>query len=135
MAALAQETAQKLNLPIDVRQGDATKLPFSDDTFDTVTTALSTCTFPDTPAVLRELGRVCKPDGQVLLLEHGRSSNNWLSNFQDWRAEKHYQSVGCRWTQEPQELVTAAGLEIIEASRHRLGVFHAIKARPKQCAL
>jgi ubiquinone/menaquinone biosynthesis C-methylase UbiE len=56
---------------------DAESLPFSDSTFDVVVSSLSTCTFSDPVIALQEMGRVCGPKGQVLLLEHGRSDREW----------------------------------------------------------
>jgi len=41
---------------------DAQALEFPDDSFDTVVSSLSTCTFPDPVAALNEMARVCKPE-------------------------------------------------------------------------
>ncbi|MFJ7587095.1 demethylmenaquinone methyltransferase [Streptomyces sp. NPDC097617] len=49
--------------------GDATKLPFKDDTFDTVTISFGLRNVQDTDAALRELYRVTKPGGQVVICE------------------------------------------------------------------
>lgn len=130
MLAGARRRADRLGLDIELVEVDAASLPFPDASFDTVTTALSTCTFPDTPGVLAEMRRVVKPGGRVLLMEHGLSSVGWVARWQRRRAGKHYSSTGCRWTQEPVEVVEAAGLSIDRSSRHRLGMFHAIAARP-----
>ncbi|MEU2390686.1 demethylmenaquinone methyltransferase [Streptomyces sp. NPDC007369] len=49
--------------------GDATKLPFKDDVFDTVTISFGLRNVHDTDAALRELHRVTKPGGQVVICE------------------------------------------------------------------
>ncbi|MFI7354438.1 demethylmenaquinone methyltransferase [Streptomyces avidinii] len=49
--------------------GDATKLPFRDDAFDTVTISFGLRNVQDTDAALRELYRVTKPGGQVVICE------------------------------------------------------------------
>ncbi|MFB7467789.1 demethylmenaquinone methyltransferase [Streptomyces sp. NPDC056224] len=49
--------------------GDATKLPFRDDVFDTVTISFGLRNVQDTDAALRELYRVTKPGGQVVICE------------------------------------------------------------------
>ncbi|MFG2481928.1 MULTISPECIES: demethylmenaquinone methyltransferase [Streptomyces] len=49
--------------------GDATKLPFQDDVFDTVTISFGLRNVQDTDAALRELYRVTKPGGQVVICE------------------------------------------------------------------
>ncbi|WP_449483513.1 demethylmenaquinone methyltransferase [Streptomyces avidinii] len=49
--------------------GDATKLPFKDGVFDTVTISFGLRNVQDTDAALRELYRVTKPGGQVVICE------------------------------------------------------------------
>ncbi|MFH7595857.1 demethylmenaquinone methyltransferase [Streptomyces racemochromogenes] len=49
--------------------GDATRLPFKDDVFDTVTISFGLRNVQDTDAALRELYRVTKPGGQVVISE------------------------------------------------------------------
>ncbi len=130
MLEIAHTRAEKLGLSIDCRLMDAEALDFPDKAFDTVVSALSTCTFPDPLVALREMGRVCRTDGRILLLEHGRSRWNWLGHYQDRNAHQHFQQAGCRWNQQPLELVQAAGLRIVSARRMFFGIFHAIEAVP-----
>ncbi|MER0447584.1 demethylmenaquinone methyltransferase [Streptomyces sp. Edi4] len=49
--------------------GDATKLPFRDDTFDAVTISFGLRNVQDTDAALREMHRVTKPGGRVVICE------------------------------------------------------------------
>ncbi|MFD6878011.1 MULTISPECIES: demethylmenaquinone methyltransferase [unclassified Streptomyces] len=49
--------------------GDATKLPFKDGVFDSVTISFGLRNVQDTDAALRELYRVTKPGGQVVICE------------------------------------------------------------------
>jgi ubiquinone/menaquinone biosynthesis C-methylase UbiE len=74
MLEFAQQKASTLNLRVQVEMMDAQNLELPNSTFDTVTSTLSTCTFPDPVQALREMKRVCRPDGLILLLEHGHSS-------------------------------------------------------------
>lgn len=48
---------------------------YPDNSFDTVVDTFGLCSFDDPVVVLKELQRVCKPDGKILLLEHGRSKS------------------------------------------------------------
>lgn len=130
MLQKAQERVDRLELDGTLHRMDAQSLEFDDDTFDTVISALSTCTFPNPVAVLREMQRVCAPDGQILLLEHGRSDVRPLAWYQDWRAEAHYQKAGCRWTQQPLELVRDAGLSVERARTALFDMITMIDARP-----
>lgn len=125
----ATKRAPKSAAPVETRVMSATDLEFSDQSFDTVVSALATCTYPDPTAALREMARVLKPDGEILLLEHGRSSAKWLAKLQDRRSDRHYRKAGCRWNQEVENIVRAAGLEITETRQKALGIFVAIRAR------
>lgn len=49
--------------------GDATRLPFKDDTFDAVTISFGLRNVQDTDTALRELYRVTKPGGRVVICE------------------------------------------------------------------
>lgn len=130
MLRRARPKARRQGVRVSFAVMEAEALGFRDGTFDTVMSSLSTCTFVDPVAALREMARVCRPDGRILLLEHGRSSRRWLGRLQDRFAEAHYRAVACRWNREPDALVRAAGLELVAHSRHLLGVFHVMEARP-----
>jgi ubiquinone/menaquinone biosynthesis C-methylase UbiE len=131
MLDVAERRALKLAIHVSFLVGDAGKLPFGDQSFDAVVSSLSTCTFPDPLAALKEMHRVCRPAGRILLLEHGRSNREWLGQFQDRKADKFARPLGCHWNREPLELVRAAGLHVIEARRVFFGIFHQIEAAPR----
>ena len=130
MLAKARETLDGLELDGTLRQMDAQALEFPDDSFDTVISSLSTCTFPDPTAALHEMERVCTPDGRILLVEHGRSNFGPVARFQEWRADAHYSKAGCRWTQEPLAVVREAGLKIVDVKSGVLGMVTSMEARP-----
>ncbi|WP_436925715.1 class I SAM-dependent methyltransferase [Halosimplex amylolyticum] len=126
----ADEELRRLGRAGTLAEMDAQALAFPDDSFETVISSLSTCTFPDPVAALDEMNRVCEPDGQVLLLEHGRSSVELFGRFQDWRADAHYEKHSCRWNQEPLALVSQSALALRESSTRLFGVITAIRAEP-----
>jgi ubiquinone/menaquinone biosynthesis C-methylase UbiE len=130
MLAHARETLADLGRDGDLYRMDAQRLAFPDDSFDTVVSALSTCTFPDPVAALDEMARVCEPGGSVRLLEHGESSVGPLARFQHWRGDAHYERFGCRWTQHPLETVAASALRVESSDRRALGLLTTVDARP-----
>ncbi|MBI5839525.1 MAG: class I SAM-dependent methyltransferase [Chloroflexi bacterium] len=132
MLEKAHETARRSKVPVELREGDAEALDFADNSFDTVISSLSTCSFFNPLAALQEMRRVCKSDGQILLIEHGRSTWNLLGLYQDHHAHQMIEQGGCRWNQEPQELIREAGIKIIRAERALLGIFHTITASPEK---
>lgn len=60
---------KKRNPWLPLTAGDATKLPFKDDSFDTVTISFGLRNVQDTDTALRELYRVTKPGGKVVICE------------------------------------------------------------------
>ena len=52
-----------------MRVGDAQDLPFEDDSVDGVTIAFGIRNVPDRPKALREMARVTKASGRVVILE------------------------------------------------------------------
>jgi ubiquinone/menaquinone biosynthesis C-methylase UbiE len=130
MLRVARKRAAELSLKPFFLLADAEALPFRDESFDTVVSSLTTCTFTGPVAALREMARVCRPDGRILLLEHGRSDRKWLARWQDRTAARQAKRLGCHWNREPLALAREAGLALSGARRTFFGIFHEIEARP-----
>jgi len=130
MIRFARRRAERLGLAVGFRLMDAERLDFPDGSFDTVVSTLSTCTFPDPVAAMREMGRVARPDGRILLLEQGFSDRPWLRRWQAGRVEKQFQWLGCRWDREPDQQARQAGLLVERQRRTCLGALHLLTLRP-----
>ena len=131
MLAHARDELDRLGLGGSVHQMDAQALDFPNDSFDTVISSFSTCTFPDPIAALHEMERVCTPDGGILLLEHSRSDIVPLAWLQDWRAEAQYEKNGCRLNHDPLTTVEQAGLPVENASTAFFGLVTSIEMTPR----
>ena len=70
--------AEALGIKVDLKLMDAQALKFPDDRFDTVFATFVFCSVPDPVLGLKELRRVCRPGGRLLLLEHMRPANPFL---------------------------------------------------------
>jgi ubiquinone/menaquinone biosynthesis C-methylase UbiE len=75
MLMRARRRASNRDLSVDLREMDVQNLDFPDHSFDTVFATFVFCSVPDPVGGLRELRRVCKPSGHLLLLEHMRPKN------------------------------------------------------------
>jgi len=73
MLERAAQKAAAYQGSLELRQMDVTQLEFPDNTFDTLITVGTFCSVPRPIAGLRELHRVLKPEGQILMFEHVRS--------------------------------------------------------------
>lgn len=66
---------------VDFAQMSAEHLEFPDDCFDTVIDTFGLCSVEHPEAVLREMERVCKPGGEIVLLEHGIGHYDFLNSL------------------------------------------------------
>jgi ubiquinone/menaquinone biosynthesis C-methylase UbiE len=130
MLRKARERAEALGLPIDLRQADAEALPFDDASFDTVAISLALCTIPDPEKALRELSRVCRPTGRIVLLEHVRSTAGPLALAQRALSPLNERSIGCHLARETVDLARALGFTIDEERRRLFGAVRLVTMRP-----
>jgi ubiquinone/menaquinone biosynthesis C-methylase UbiE len=89
----------------------AERLPFPDQSVDTVVSTFVLCTVDVPELALREIARVLRPDGQFLFLEHVRSHSTRLAAWQD-RLERPWRRFarGCRCNRATAQLITRCGL-------------------------
>ena len=83
MLERAARKARACSGSIELREMDVCDLEFPDSSFDTIATAFTFCSVPKPVVGLRELCRVLKPDGQLIMIEHVRSAIGPLGIFMD----------------------------------------------------
>jgi ubiquinone/menaquinone biosynthesis C-methylase UbiE len=130
MLRQAQSRAAALGVPIELVTADAAALPFPDATFDTVGISLALCTIPDPAAALRELARVCRPQGQVVLLEHVRATAPPLAALQRLLSPLNERAVGCHLDRDTFDLARALGFAVDEIASRLWGAVRLAVARP-----
>jgi phosphatidylethanolamine/phosphatidyl-N-methylethanolamine N-methyltransferase len=70
---LARGRAQAEQVQVNFVLGDVENLPFEENSYDSAVTTFLFCQLADPMQGLKELHRILKPGGQLLLLEHVRS--------------------------------------------------------------
>ena len=68
---------------VTLMEMDAENMTFEDNTFDTVVTSCVFCSVPDPVKGLKEIRRVCKNGGKVIMLEHMRSNKLVVGKIMD----------------------------------------------------
>ena len=76
MVELAKAKAAKHG-DVSFEEGDVTKLRFADDAFDAATISFGIRNVDDPVQGLREMRRVVRPDGRVVVLEFGQPRGAW----------------------------------------------------------
>jgi phosphatidylethanolamine/phosphatidyl-N-methylethanolamine N-methyltransferase len=80
----AVERAQKLAMPnVVLKVMDATSLDFAENEFDKAVATYTISAVPDPVAVLREMRRVVKPGGTLVILNHFRSERRLSGLVED----------------------------------------------------
>ncbi len=79
---------------VELQVGDAQVLPYENDVFDGCCIAFGIRNVPDRDAALREMARVTKPTGRVVVLELGEPSVGWLSPFARFHVRKVIPRLG-----------------------------------------
>jgi phosphatidylethanolamine/phosphatidyl-N-methylethanolamine N-methyltransferase len=80
----AVERVQTLTMPnVILKVMDATAMDFADNEFEKAVATYTISAVPDPVAVLREIRRVVKPDGVIVLLNHFRSERRIIQTAED----------------------------------------------------
>jgi ubiquinone/menaquinone biosynthesis C-methylase UbiE/predicted ester cyclase len=129
MAELGRQRAINLGREIDIQVGDATELPFPDESFDTVVCTYGLCTIPDDARAVREAKRVLRPGGQILLAEHVRSPNPVVRTMQRIAEPFARRFGGDHLLREPLDHLETQGFEVAELKRQKAGWVQLVAAR------
>jgi ubiquinone/menaquinone biosynthesis C-methylase UbiE len=111
--------------------GEAERLPFRSEVFDTVVSGLVFCSVTEPPKAFQEVRRVLTTEGTLRMLEHVRATTRLHARLQDafqplWTRV----TGGCRPNRDTERAVRAAEFRIDEGSRRASGTMRRFVARP-----
>lgn len=115
---------------VELRLMDAQRMEFPDASFDTVVATCVYCSVPNPVLGLREMGRVCKPDGKILLLEHMRTERPVLGMLMDWLNPVTVGLTGVNINRRTMDNIAAAGLHVERVDYLMSDIVRLIVARP-----
>jgi ubiquinone/menaquinone biosynthesis C-methylase UbiE len=121
----ARLRADKLGFPVHLMEGDGQSLPFPGNSFDTAVATFVFCSVPDPVLGLKELGRVVRSGGEILLLEHVRIDRPVIGFIMDIMNPFFLHFIGPNINRRTVENVGKAGLRI-EKIEH-LGFMQMVK--------
>lgn len=131
MLRTAMERARGKGLGVRFCEADICRLPFPDGVFDTAAATFVFCSLRDPVPCLREMGRVTKADGRILLLDHVRIDRPVIGPLMDLLNVATVRFAGEHIAHRTEDLARAAGLEIVESRRLGfMGIIRFIAARP-----
>ena len=126
MRKRAAATAAETGVDVHLRDGRAEALPYGNDSFDVVLSAVVFCTVADPSAGLDEIARVLKPGGEFRFFEHV-GADGWRRTVQEtltplWKRA----GGGCHLDRDTVErFVGHDAFDVIEVERTGDGAFPA----------
>jgi methyltransferase OMS1 len=90
------------------------------------------CSTPEPVKLLQNIEACTKEDGQILLLEHGKSHYDWLNSILDKTAPAHADMHGCWWNKDIGQIVQDSGLEVVEIKRYNFGTTWWLELKPRK---
>jgi ubiquinone/menaquinone biosynthesis C-methylase UbiE len=121
MLRRARRRAAELGRDVTLVEAPAEALPFEDESFDTLVSLAVLCTVDDPSQALQEIRRALRPEGRFVFLEHVRSSDPKLAQWQD-RLERPWGWIagGCHPNRRTLEAIEGAGFKVVELERKDL---------------
>lgn len=130
--AKEKEAKGSFSFPVKLVEADIQALPFPDHTFDTIVSTCVFCSVPNPLVGLQELKRVCKPNGQILMLEHMRSENRLVGAVMDMLNPLTVRLWGANINRETIKNIESSGLKIESDSRLMGSIFRELTVHPNK---
>lgn len=132
MLDVARRRAAKLVRPVELHLGDAESLEFPDDSFDSAAFTYSLCTIPHPQTALREVRRVLRRGGSLLLAEHVRGPKIIVRTGQRLLNPIFERFEADHLLREPLDHVRVLAFTVDELERRALGVIECLRATKSQ---
>jgi len=129
MLEVAQKRAAKENVKVNLRQMDVQNLEFADNTFDSIVGSFIFCSVPDPVLGLREVKRVLKQGGKLVLLEHVISADPIIARLMNLFNPVIVRLMGPNINRRTVDNVIESGLVLEQVTDLSAGIFKLIEAR------
>ncbi|BCA79921.1 class I SAM-dependent methyltransferase [Desulfuromonas sp. AOP6] len=115
MVKKAELKARAVNFPVEFIELPCEDIPLESASVDTVLVTYTLCTIVDVQQALREIGRVLKPDGELVFCEHGLAPDARIRRWQNrlapaWRCL----GGGCHLNRDIPALIEEGGFVVRE---------------------
>jgi ubiquinone/menaquinone biosynthesis C-methylase UbiE len=138
MLVEARRRLTAASIPITLTRAPVEALPFPDAHFDSAVVTLVLCSVRDPEHGLREIWRVLKPGGTLLLLEHVRGQGKVAMWVQDALVPLSTRCMGnCHWNRDTLHTVLQTGFQATQVRQLGGGLqpmllLHAIRPQTRE---
>ncbi|MEW9701482.1 class I SAM-dependent methyltransferase [Paenibacillus sp. SI8] len=130
MLIRAKRAAEEFGLCAAFLQSDIETLECHENSFDTIVSTLSLCSYSNPELVLRKFQGWCRKDGRILLMEHGIGANPILGTLQKISNPVVSKFSGCRIDRDMMKIIEQSGMIVERAEHYFFGTIHLVWARP-----
>jgi ubiquinone/menaquinone biosynthesis C-methylase UbiE len=115
LLAMTRKKVERLAFPVELRCESAERLSLDGRSVDTIVMTWALCTIQNPARELREMGRVLKPGGRMIFVEHGLSPDSGVRAWQNglnpiWSRV----TGGCNLNRKIDDLLVSSGFNIVE---------------------
>ncbi len=121
MLAVTQARLRAKAMPVNLINGDATRIPLADGCMDVIVTTFAFSAIPDGVAAMREIARVLRPGGILALVDAGVPSSGNSAGIALARLWEIFDDH----MRDEAALMRQAGLEVV--ARREFGAFDSIR--------
>lgn len=129
MLKLAKRNKDRKKVDVELELMDVQSLYFANNSFDAVVGSFVFCSVPSPMKGLKELYRVCKPGGQMLLLEHVLSSRPFMASIMNLLNPLVVRLVGANINRKTVKNVQACNFSSVLVDERSSDVIKLIEAR------
>ena len=134
LLSMAENSVIKNKLQADFIESDVETLEFKTNSFDTIVSSLTLCSYDNPIKVLNNFNEWCKPNGKILLLEHGFSSNKlfgwFINSILNILGGWHLNNRGCHLNSNIMKIIEKSDLETNKIKTCLLDTHYLIWAKP-----
>ncbi|HKI20509.1 MAG TPA: class I SAM-dependent methyltransferase, partial [Isosphaeraceae bacterium] len=121
MSQIARRRIELSDIDVDLHVQTAEELPFKNGQFDCVVSTWTLCSIRDGRQAVAEIGRVLKPGGRFLFLEHGLSDEGGIQRWQRRLTPLQKRLAdGCRLDLDIEALVRSGAFREVQVERFLL---------------
>jgi len=128
MLEQARSKKHRKQVDVNLELMDVQSLHYASNSFDTVVASFVFCSVPSAMKGLKELHRVCKPGGRVLLLEHVISSRPLLASMMNLLNPLVVSLVGANINRNTVKNVQACGFRKVRVDERSSDIIKLIEA-------
>ena len=118
MTRIARRRIERSHIDVDLRVQTAEELPFEDGRFDCVVSTWTLCSIQEAGRAVSEIGRVLRPGGHYVFLEHGLGEDPGVQQWQHRLTPLQRRLAdGCRLDVDIEALVRAGPFREVQVER------------------